>query len=88
MKNDKEDLVQHVVSNINGNFTEANMESIQNRKQSYKCPICDHRCSQEGNLRKHIETVHEGKKPHKCSICDYSTSKKGYLSQPIKSVHE
>ena len=35
---------------------------MHERKKPYACKVCDHKCSDKGNLRKHIALVHERKK--------------------------
>ena len=62
------------------------------------CSNCDYKCSQKGNLTKHIasvhrpsdvliEPVHEDEKLIKCSICDYTCPQEGDLTNHIASVH-
>ena len=35
--------------------------SVHEVKKSFKCAICDYRCSGKRNLNKHVLSVHEGK---------------------------
>ena len=48
----------------------------------------DYRCSQKGDMNKHVASVHEGKKPFKCDICDRSFSLKSHMNRHVASVHE
>ena len=54
----------------------------------FKCPHCDHKCSENGNLQKHIKIVHDKIKDVKCPTCDYKCSITENLQQHIKAVHD
>ena len=41
---------------------DSNTKNIENRK-SFRCEICDYRCSKNSIMKKHVESVHDGKRP-------------------------
>ena len=49
--------------------------------------VCDHKCSDKGNLSKHIALVHERKKTYMCDICYRKFAEKQSLNRHIASVH-
>ncbi len=52
-----------------------------------QCPICGHRFTQVGDMRKHMRTVHERLRPYKCEICGRSFGENGNLQKHRRSVH-
>ena len=46
------------------------IDSVHERKNPFKCDICDNSCSQKSQLNLHIASVHEKSKPFKCKSCD------------------
>jgi hypothetical protein len=53
----------------------------------HKCPQCDAKFGQKGNLGTHIKTVHDKIQDYKCSQCDAKFGQKGDLDTHIKTVH-
>ena len=53
----------HIVSDYDG-------------KQSFKCDICNHSCSQKYEMNTYVVSGHERNKAFKCEICDYRFSQK------------
>ena len=52
------------------------------------CSICDYRCKQKGNLKRHLAHVHNvDVKWHHCDYCDYQCKQKGGLKQHLANVH-
>ena len=46
--------------------------------KTFKCELCDYRCSQKTSLQRH-QRKHSGDKPFKCDLCDYRCSHKTSL---------
>ena len=54
-------------------------------KKEFKCLKCDYKCSQNGDLKKHIKAVHNKIKDIQCLKCDFKTSHNNNLQQHNKT---
>ncbi|CDQ97924.1 unnamed protein product [Oncorhynchus mykiss] len=57
----------------------------------YKCPYCDHRASQKGNLKTAVRSVKREKssseqRPYCCRLCGYQTQREDQLLSHIEKV--
>lgn len=57
------------------------------RSDRSQCPVCGHRFTQVGDMRKHVRTVHERLRPYKCDQCSRSFGENGNLQKHKRSVH-
>ena len=62
--------------------------SVNRRKKSFKCEICNYKNSDKTNLKKHIASFHDGEKPFKCEVCNYTFTEKFSLKRHVASIHE
>lgn len=55
---------------------------VHENERNYACTLCDKRCSNSGNLKRHVEARHATNKEkiYSCDKCKYRTHSKGYLA--------
>ena len=69
----------------------AHMMHIHEENRPFACKHCNHSCSRERGLMKHILTVHKGIKPNRellCPQCPKILASSSSLKDHISSVHE
>ena len=71
------------------NTLEVHSPTINDKKLTFKCGICDKNFKTKSSLGAHIAYVHEGKKiSFRCKICDSSFTSIENLKQHIESLHK
>ena len=60
-------------------------ESLNNKKQSIQCDICDKEFASQGVLNKHRKTHNSDLEIFKCDVCDKNFNEKWKLNAHIKS---
>ena len=63
------------------------VSSLHERKNQFKCGICNYTSHFKGTLNRHVATVHEGIKKA-CVICDFRCSRSANMKKHVLSTHE